>query len=52
MAYGMEIWGWEEKELEKVMMDYVRWLFGLDFYIPRYVITRELVMDKLGIGWE
>ncbi|KYQ52424.1 hypothetical protein ALC60_08438, partial [Trachymyrmex zeteki] len=25
MAYGVEIWGWEEKvELEKVMLDYVR----------------------------
>jgi len=47
----MEIWGWEEKEeLEKVMMDYVRWLFGLDFCTPRYVITRELVMDKLRLG--
>jgi len=23
MAYGVEIWGWEEKEsLEKVMLDY------------------------------
>jgi len=27
-------------------MDYVRWLFDLDFCTPRYVITRELVMDK------
>ncbi|XP_024870720.1 golgin subfamily A member 6-like protein 22 [Temnothorax curvispinosus] len=25
MAYGVEIWGWEEKvELEKIMMDYIR----------------------------
>jgi len=52
MAYGVEIWGWEEKEeLEKVMLDYVRWIFGLDFCTPRYVITRELVMDKLRAGW-
>jgi len=29
IAYGVEIWGWKEKEkLEKIMMDYVRWLFG------------------------
>jgi len=52
MAYGVEIWGWEEKEeLEKTMMDYVRWLFGLEFCTPRYVITRELAMDKLKVGW-
>jgi len=52
MAYGVEIWGWEEKkELEKVIMDYIRWLFGLDFCTPRYVITRELIMDKLRVDW-
>jgi len=33
------------------MMDYVRWLFGLEFCTPRYVITRELAMDKLRVGW-
>lgn len=42
MSYGAELWGWEErKELEKVMLDYVRWVFKLDFCTPRYVITRE-----------
>jgi len=39
MAYGMELWGWEEKsELKKIMLDYVRWIFKLDFCIPRYII--------------
>ncbi|KYM98815.1 hypothetical protein ALC62_10462 [Cyphomyrmex costatus] len=52
MSYGVEIWGWEEKEvLEKVMLDYVRWIFRLDFCTPRYIIMRELAMDKLKIGW-
>jgi len=52
MAYGVEIWGWEEKaNLEKVMLDYIRWMFRLDFCTPRYLITRELYMDKLRIGW-
>lgn len=33
MSYGVEIWGWEEKkELEKVMLDNVRWIFRLDFF--------------------
>jgi len=50
MAYGMELWDWEEKgELEKKMLDYVR-IFKLDFCIPRYVIMKELVMDKLKVG--
>lgn len=52
MQYEVEIWGWEEKkELEKVMFDYVRWMFKLDFCTPRYIISRELGMDKLKIGW-
>lgn len=52
MSYGVEVWGWEEKEvLEKVMMDYVRWIFRLEFCTPRYIIMRELRMDKLKVGW-
>jgi len=47
----VELWGGMEKEeLEKIMMDYVRWIFRLDYCVPRYVITRELGMDKLKIG--
>lgn len=50
MDYGTEIWGWEErKELEKIMLDYVRWVFNLDFCTPRYLIT-NLGLDKLRIG--
>lgn len=58
MEYGSELWGWEEKkELEKIMMDYVRWIFNLDFYArrrhrtPNYLITRETGLDKLKIWW-
>lgn len=52
MAYGIEIWGWVEMEkLEKIMMDYVRWLFGLESCTLRYIISRELMMDKLRVGW-
>jgi len=32
------------------MLDYVRWIFGIDFCTPRYVIMRELAMDKLRLG--
>ncbi|KYM77119.1 hypothetical protein ALC53_12414 [Atta colombica] len=50
--YGVELWGWEEKgELEIIMLDYVRWIFNLDFCTPRYVIMRKLIIDKLKVGW-
>jgi len=49
MSYGVEIWEWEEKkELEKIWMDYVRWIFKLDFCIPRYLIIKELGLKKMG----
>lgn len=32
MVYGVEIWEWDKKkELKKVIIDYVRWIFGLEF---------------------
>jgi len=52
ISYGVELWGGKKKkELEKIMMDYVRWIFRLDYCTSRYVITWELGMDKLKIGW-
>ena len=50
MAYEVEVQGWKKEELEKVMMDYVRWMFSLDFCTPRYVILRKLAIEKLRIG--
>jgi len=49
ISYGVEICDWEE--LEKIMMDYVRWMFKIDFCTPRYIIYREIGMEKLRIGW-
>ncbi|EZA59688.1 hypothetical protein X777_16573, partial [Ooceraea biroi] len=46
------IWGWSErKELEKIMEDYVRWVFRLDFCTPRYILRRELGIKKAKIEW-
>jgi len=33
-------------------MDYVRWIFNLDFCIPRYLIMKKLLMNKLRIAWQ
>lgn len=30
------------KELEEVIMDYVRWVFRLDFCTPRYIVLSEM----------
>ena len=30
----------KKSELKKIMLDYVRWIFKLDFCIPRYIIMR------------
>jgi len=52
MEYGVEIWGWEERgSLEKIMLDYVRWIFNIEFCTPRYVIMRKLTKEKLRVGW-
>jgi len=40
--------GKEKEELEKIM-DYVRWMFSLDFS-PRYLIMKELLIDELRVG--
>lgn len=32
-------------------MDYVRWIFRLDFCMPGYMITRELNISRLRVGW-
>jgi len=44
-------YGEEKCELEKIMLNYVKWIFKLDFCTPKYVIMRGLGMDKLKVGW-
>jgi len=52
ISYGVEIWGWEERmDLEKIMTDYIRWIFRLDFCTPRYILNKEIGVEKLKIGW-
>lgn len=52
MTYGVEIWGWEErKELERIRENYYRWVLGLEFHTPRYIIREEMKLDKLKEKW-
>lgn len=39
----------KRRSLEKIMLDYVRWIFNLDFCTPRYLMSRELGLEKLRI---
>jgi len=41
----------KKMDLEKIMFDYVRWLFGIEFCTPRYLISRELGLLKLSVVW-
>lgn len=54
ISYGVELQGWgERKELEKIMQDYIKWMFRLDLctgFCTKHLITKELGMDKLKIG--
>ena len=52
MKYAVEICGWEEKRnLGKIMLDYVRWIFNIEFCIlicDNERISYEQIKDRLG----
>lgn len=48
MSYGVEIWGWKEREgIEKLEERYMRWVLGLKRRTPRYLIREEIKRGKL-----
>ncbi|XP_058810337.1 uncharacterized protein LOC131675385 [Phymastichus coffea] len=52
IEYGVELWGWEErKELENILLTYWRWVLGLDFCTARYLIYREIDIEKMKGRW-
>lgn len=47
-SYGVEIWGWKEKEeLERLEERYLRWVLEVDGRIPDYMVREELQKEKL-----
>lgn len=47
MEYGVEIWRWEKKkELKKLMLDYARSVFRIDFCTPRYFVRKEFAWNE------
>ncbi|KAL6418256.1 hypothetical protein ACFW04_012239 [Cataglyphis niger] len=48
MGYGVEIWGWRErKELEKLQKRYLRWVLGVEWGTPGYMVREVLQREKL-----
>jgi len=48
LSYGVEIWGWEEREsIEKLEERYMRWLLGVERMTPWYLVREELQREKL-----
>ena len=41
----------ENKRLEKIKSNYYRWILGLDFCTPRYLVERETGTQKLKVVW-
>lgn len=48
--YGVEIWGWEEREkLKSLQARYIRWTLGLERFTPKYIILEETKVEQISI---
>jgi len=48
MSYGVEIWGWKEREgMERLEERYLRWVFGLDSKTPGYIVRKEVKRKRI-----
>lgn len=47
LAYGVEIWEWREREgIERIQERYLRWVMGVGWRTPGYMIREKLQRDK------
>jgi len=48
VGYGVEIWGWREWDsVERLQNGYIRWLLGVDWRTPGYMVREEVQRDLL-----
>src|SRR5436190_12995035 len=48
MGYGVEVWGWRERErVEKVQERFLRWVLGVEWGTPGYLVREELQRGKM-----
>lgn len=50
LGYGVVVWGWEERRaIEGMQERYMRWVMGLDWVMPAYMVRNEGKREKLRI---
>src|SRR5436190_16029940 len=48
MGYGVEMWGWREREkIEHLQEKYIRWVMGMDWNTPGYMVREEWQRGKM-----
>ena len=48
MGYGVEIWGWKEREeMERIEERFLKWVLGVNGETPGYMVREELQRDKV-----
>ena len=47
-SYGVEIWGWREsKVIEALQEKYIRWVLGVEWRPPGYMVRKEVERVKM-----
>jgi len=50
MGYGAEIWGWRERrQMERVQEKFLKWVLGVDWRVPGYMVREEMQREKLRV---
>lgn len=47
MSYGVEIWGWKERGVERIQERFLKWILDLKGRTPGYLVTEEMQRGKL-----
>lgn len=50
LLYAAEIWGWtESQKIEGIQEKYIRWILGLEYNTPAYIVRKEMKTEKMRI---
>jgi len=48
ISYGVEIWGWREREgIERLQDRFLKWLLGVESFVPGYMIIEDMIREEL-----
>lgn len=51
MSYGVEIWGWKERGVERIQERFLKWILGLKGRTPGYLVREEMQREIEGENW-